>query len=204
MSEDASLKDQLFEILSREKKSIAELTDMFGVTRNTVVVHLRQLEASGLVERVAAPRTGNVGKPTMLYRATSGSEDRNSKAYPTFAEMQAKGLASVMSEKQRVKFYKQIGADKAKNVQVPDDLDFKARIILAQDFANDLGAALTIDETEDTFVLSSFTCPVATVVRTEPCACHALAEIFERLTGHSTKQCCQRGDKLVCRFEIEK
>lgn len=204
MTDDVSLKDQIFEALSRQKMSIADLTSMFMVTRNTVVVHLRQLEASGLVSRMPAERRGTVGKPTTLYAAAGGNEDRNSSAYPPFAEMQARGLASILTEEQRVEFYKQIGEAKAKAVGLSDDLKFSERLTRAQKFADDLGAALSVEETEDHFVLSSFTCPIASVVRAEPCACHALAQIFEVLTGRPTKQCCRKDDKLVCRFEIAK
>lgn len=204
MAETIPLREQIFDLLNRTTMSIAQLTKHFGVTRNAVVVHLQNLEASGLIRRLSAERAGKVGKPTTLYTAEPGNEDQNSRAYHSFAEMQAKGLSSILNDKERRAFYKKIGKQGSDSLVVRDDLDFAERLQLAQGYADDLGAATTIEETDDAFVLQSYTCPIASIVRIEPCACHTLAEIFTKLTGHRTKQACQHGEKLICRFEIAK
>lgn len=204
MPETLPLKDQIFDLLNRSNMSIAQLTEHFGVTRNAVAVHLRNLEASGLIRRLPAERAGKVGKPTVLYAAALGTEDQNSRAYRAFAEMQTKGLTAVLNDKERRAFYKKMGKQESSNLEIRDDLRFSERLLIAQRYADNMGAATTIEETDDAFVLQSFTCPIGSIVRIEPCACHTLAEVFAKITGHPTKQACQHGEKLICRFKIAK
>ena len=199
-----SLKDDLFNELNREAQTIAQLTTRFGVTRNSVVVHLKELESSGLVTRVALNREGRVGKPATLYAATAGNEDRNSLAYRSFSEMLVRALGKQFSSQQRQKFYERMGRAEGKAIDFSDHKSLKDRLAATQSFADEMGAATSLEHCDSKYILRSFTCPIAALVRIEPCACVALAALFEQLTGRPTREACLRGEKLVCQFEIEK
>lgn len=59
-------KDQILGLLLRGSMTVAELGQRLGVTRNAVNVQLKQLEAEGLVRRVAPSGARGVGKPALV------------------------------------------------------------------------------------------------------------------------------------------
>lgn len=199
-----SLKDELFQALSREAQTVSQLTKRFDVTRNAVVVHLRQLESAGLVTRSSAPRAGKVGKPAAVYVAKAGTEDRNSLAYRALAVMLARSVRDWLDDGDRDRFYRQMGRREGAAEEVSRLDGLEARLKAVQAFADGLGAATSLEWTETRVILRSYTCPIGSVVRVEPCACKALAAMFEEMTGHPTTETCRRGAKLVCQFEFER
>ena len=199
-----SLRDDIFNELSRRPRTIAELTDLFGVTRNSVVVQLKQLESAGLVAREASRRGGQVGKPATVYAATSGHEDRSSTAYRAFSEMLVRALGEQLNPAQREKFFHKMGSREGQAMAAPGEGSLRERLAEMQAFADRMGAATTLEETDAHYVLRSFTCPIAALVRIEPCACTTLAALFQEMTGRPTKEACRREGKLICQFEIEK
>ncbi|MEM7226680.1 MAG: helix-turn-helix domain-containing protein [Pseudomonadota bacterium] len=198
------LKDEIFEVLSKQGQTVAQLAERFGVTRNSIVVQLGRLESAGLVTRSTLHREGQVGKPAILYEAAAGHEDRNSSAYRAWSEMQARALGSFLRPDRRRKLYRQMGEAEGRAIDFSGLKSLEERLAATQAFADDLGAATSLEEGADSYMLRSFTCPIAAVVRIEPCACASLAALFEQLTGRPTRDRCLRGDKLVCQFEIEK
>jgi len=198
------LKDEIFRALSRESLSIAELCKQFGVTRNAVVVQINQLLSAGLVAPSVAPRQGKVGKPATLYSAVAGNEDRRSTAYRTLSTMFASALGRRFNEQERAAFYRSMGEVEGQAMRLPNGASDEQRLAHAKEIADAMGANAEIHSRDDHVVLSSFTCPIASVVRAEPCGCDFMAALFENLTDMPTTSKCARKDRLVCRFELKR
>ena len=198
-----SLKDDIFQLLSREPQTVSQLTERFGVTRNAVVVHLNQLESAGLVSRKSPTRAGRVGKPAAVYVASDGTEDQNSLAYRALAVMLAGSVRERLDDSERDGFYRQMGRSAGERQAVSKDGSLEERLEAVQALADSLGAATSLERGETAVILRSYTCPIASVVRVEPCACKALAAMFEEMTGVPTTEACKRNGKLICQFEFE-
>ena len=198
-----SLNDKILELLNREELTVARLAEEFGVTRNAIVVQLAKLESAGLVERTEPGRVGHVGKPPSVYKATPGNEDRNSHAYQPFSELLSRSMAGRLKRSQRLLLYRDIGEAMAAEID-PSNLDtLDARVAAVRRVADGLGAATQLEKRDKTYIIRSYTCPIASVVRNDPCACASLEAFFSKVTGCPVREVCSRDGKLVCQFEID-
>lgn len=197
-------KEEILELLNRKARTVNQLAEEFSVTRNSILVHLNKLESAGLVIRSAQSGSGQVGKPASLYEAAPGSEDENSRAYRPFAKLMTHALVAKLDEAERLELYRDMGNVMSEDVPTTKLKSLEDKIGAAVSIADELGAAVQLEETEKTFCIHSFTCPIAAVVRTDPCACSVLKVFFENVTGHTVREECVRSSKLFCRFVIEK
>ncbi len=199
-----SLKDDIFNALSRESLSVSDLCQRFDVTRNAVVVQINQLVSAGLVAPSSARREGKVGKPATIFTAVAGHEDRGSHAYRHLSVMLVRALERSLGKKERKAFYRSMGRDEAKALPQAANETEEERVARAKAFADEMGGATEIEVMEDAYVLRSFTCPIGSVVRVDTCGCLLMASVFETLTELPTKVRCLRGERLVCQFEMRR
>lgn len=197
-----STRDDILAILRRETLTIRELAQRLGLARNAIVLALQHLGADGLV--TSGPRKEKrAGKPALQYSAAPGREDVASSAYPPFAELLMAALPAHLKPGDIEQLMKIVGRRMAGDLGVAADAPFAARLQAAIDQVNDLGAAAVVTREDGGTVVRSFSCPLARVVRREPCACEAVAAFFADVTGVNVEQRCQRGETLVCEFLIE-
>ncbi len=197
-------KDKIFEMLNHEALTIVELTERFGLTRGAIALHLKDLEAAGLIERNLREHTGDVGKPPAEYRASAGFEDRKSLAYPVVAPTMIGAVQQSLDEKTRTTLYSEIGKQLASHVDVTNLKTLKERLKAATNVADSLGAATHTENLSDAIIVRSYTCPIASMVREDGMCCVIIQEYFGNATGHRCVQECQRDTRLVCQYRIFK
>lgn len=181
--------------------TIPELLTRLNVTRNAVIVPLKQLEADGLVEGETLRGKG-VGKPAVRYSVVAGQEDITSRAYPTFAELTMQAMAEQLSQEQIGKLMRQVGQKMATHLDVNGQLSSTERLKAATDFMDTLGAETVVETRDGSSIVRSFSCPLGRAVRQEPCVCSVVAAFFADVTGSSVDEQCDRGEKLFCKFVI--
>lgn len=187
--------------LRREALTIRELADRLGVARNAVVLSLQQLSSDGLV--AGRPRKEKrAGKPALEYAVVAGREDVASLAYPSFAEVLVDTLPEHLTADQLMQLMHSVGRKMAAGLDVEQGQQFAQRLERAIDFVNALGAEATVTATAQGVLVQSFSCPLARAVRRQPCVCEAMASFFADATGADVVQRCDRGDKLICQFDI--
>ena len=199
-----STRDEILAILRRETLTIRELAGRLGLARNAVVLALQQLSADGLVVS-SARKEKRAGKPALQYAAAPGREDVASSAYPPFAEQLVAALPDHLGPRDVAALMTTIGRRMADQLDVDDSLPFAARLQAVVAEVNALGAAAVVTRSDDdrATVVRSFSCPLARVVRRQPCACDAVAAFFAKVTGAHVEQRCRRDAALVCEFVIE-
>ena len=197
-------KDEIFEILNYEALTIAELVDHFGLTRGAIALHLKELEAGGLVERSLRQHAGTVGKPPAEYRASAGFEDRKSLAYPVVAPTMIEAIGQSLNEKTKTELYAEIGKKLATHVDGTDLKTLTERVSAATKVADSLGAATYVEEVEDAIIVRSYTCPIASMVRNDAGCCTIIQEYFANATGHPCVQECKVGNRVICQYRISK
>lgn len=195
-------KDEILRLLNREALTVAELADRLGVTRNAIVQPLRQHEAAGLI-RVSETQRGRVGKPAVRYEAVPGHEDRDSGAYPAFAELLVASASRSLTRNQLLALMHSVGREMAAHVDSGGVDEVAGRLELACAFVDRLGAATTLEVTGDELVMRSHTCPLARAVRRDGCVCQAVASFLASVTGAEVREFCDRGPKLTCQFAVK-
>lgn len=202
MGETMSTKDEILSLLRRDALTVTELSARLDVTRNAVIVPLRQLEADGLVEG-SERRARRVGKPAVEYAAVAGREDVASRAYPPFAELLLQALPEQLSREQIQHLMLQVGQKMAGHLDLEERQAFSDRLKAATDFADSVGAETVVETTEEGAVVRSYSCPLGRAVRQEPCVCSVMEAFFAKVTGAEVDEQCERGDKLLCKFVIK-
>lgn len=196
-----STKDEILSLLRRETLTVTELAARLDVTRNAVIVPLRQLEADHLIEG-AERRDKRVGKPAVEYSALAGREDVASRAYPPFAELLLQSLPEHLSRDQIGLLMQQVGQKMAQHLDGDAQAGFAERLKAATEFADSVGAETVVELTGDGAVVRSFSCPLGRAVRQESCVCGVIGAFFAEVTGAQVEEQCERGEKLFCKFVI--
>lgn len=202
MGEAMSTKDEILSLLRRDALTVTELAERLDVTRNAVIVPLRQLEADGLVQGTER-RAKRVGKPAVEYAAVAGREDVASRAYPPFAELLLQSLPAHLSRERIPDLMQQVGRKMASHLEGTAQADFALRLKAATDFADSVGAETVVEVTDGGAVVRSFSCPLGRAVRQEPCVCSVMGAFFSEVTGAEVDEQCERGEKLFCKFVIK-
>lgn len=196
-----STRADILTILRREALTIRELADRLQVARNAIVLSIQQLTSDSLV--AGRPRKEKrAGKPALEYLAVPGREDVASQAYRPFAELLLEALPDHLSPDQLEQLMRSVGRKMSARLGADQRTAFAERLDAAIKFVNELGAEAIVTASEHGVVVQSYSCPLARAVRKQPCVCQAMATFFAETTGAAVQQRCDRGDKLVCQFEI--
>ena len=198
-----STKNQILSLLRREQLTVNEISARLRVSRNAVIVPLKQLEASGLVEAVAT-KGSRVGKPATVYAVVPGIEDIASQAYPAFAALLTEAVSEQFSRQQVEQLMKTVGRKMAASLNAQDKSSFADRVQAATDFVDSVGAETVVESTKGGCTVRSYSCPLARAVRQDACVCSAVASFFSCVTGTKVDEQCERGNKLLCKFVISK
>ena len=196
-----STKDAIVSILRKESLTASELAQRLGVTRNAVIVPLRQLEAEGIVLG-AERKAKRVGKPALEYRVSPGQEDRRSQAYPAFVEVLVEAAGDKLSAIQVEDLMKTAGRKMASAVHFDPTWNADERLTAARAFLDGLGAETLLEPGEGASILRSFSCPLGRAVRKQPCVCSVVEAFLEEAVGVPVQQTCTREDRLRCEFHI--
>ena len=197
-----STQDEIVSLLSQQAMTVAELAARLDVTRNAVMVPLRQLEAEGLVSG-AEREAKRVGKPALEYRLAPGREDHLSKAYPPFVEVLMATASDQLPRSQVEELMLATGKNMALELGVDSTLNTQERLNVARRFLDGLGADTLLENEGGTPVLQSFSCPLGRAVRKEGCVCLVVKAFLERVTGAQVSEQCSRAERLHCKFVIE-
>jgi predicted ArsR family transcriptional regulator len=195
-------RNEILTALRRRPLTVAEIGNLMGVTRNAVIVQLKQLEAAGLVRPTVTRREGGKGKPAMAYEATQGSEDVESTAYRPFLGALMAVLRSKLSGETLSDIMVATGERLAQEAGLDHPQTFEDGLKAAMAVADSLGAKTEAVPYEGGIMIQNFCCPVGSTAREDGCVCQALAAFFATATGRPTLEHCLRNDRLICQYHI--
>jgi predicted ArsR family transcriptional regulator len=189
---------QLLVLLRRAERSINELADALGISDNAVRMHVASLQRDGMVETAGVERdTG--GKPAQRYQITPAAEELFPKAYAVvFGE-----LVRVLEEEQGTesveRLLRKVGARAAGGAGVGDE---EARVERAAAVLRSMGGDVEVERTETGWRIRGHGCPLSGVTGENETVCAVGEAVVGEVTGLRVSECCQRGDRPRCAFEI--
>lgn len=198
-----STKSDILNLLQRAPLTVVQLCEHLAVTRNAVIVQLKQLESEGLVRRSKIRPPNTVGKPPVVFEAAPGSEDVTSTAYQILLTNLLAVLKDRYDADELGEVLEQTGRQLAQSAGLSNPQNFQSGLHAAMAAADSLGASTEAVVQEGGVMVRNFTCPVGSVVREEQCVCRAMAGFFSEATGQPASECCLREDRLICQYFIE-
>ena len=67
---------------------------------------------------------------------------------------------------------------------------------------NELGGLAELEERDSSFVICGYSCPLAAATPGHPEVCRSAETLIAELAGVPVRECCDRGKKPRCCFEV--
>ena len=191
---------RIIALLRRGASTVEELAAELGVTDNAVRAHLQLLEREGMLRATGTRQGPGAGKPATTYELSSSAEAALSSAYAPVLTALLQTLAEQMPPETLDEILRQTG--RRIGPSSPEGGSLDARVRAAAKLLAGLGSELDVERTENAYVLRGYACPLATAVRGEPTACHAVEELISAVVGEPVQERCDRSSAPRCRFEV--
>jgi predicted ArsR family transcriptional regulator len=94
-----------------------------------------------------------------------------------------------------------VGRRVGAGVTVPEDLP--GRVAAAAGALRSLGGDIEPQLTPGGWRLQGFGCPLSRVTAKHPEVCELARSVVEEITGQSVVECCERGDRPRCAFQLQ-
>jgi predicted ArsR family transcriptional regulator len=190
---------RIVDIIRRSPATATEIADQLEMTYNAVRAHLSVLERDGLV-RVAETRRGDT-RPAVVYELAPNVDDVLSHAYMPFASHLVRVLGERVPERELDDVMREVGRRLAKERSRPAG-SLTDRVDAASALLQELGAPNEVERVDGTARIRGFGCLLAAAVQGRPQVCHAMESLLEEFIGAPVRECCDRGERPRCCFEI--
>lgn len=188
-------------LLRRTSLTVDQIAAPLGLTDNAVRSHLTSLERDGLVEQSVA-RRGGVGKPAFEYRIAADAEPLFSQAYIPILTQLLDVLRERLSRAELEGVMQAVGSRIAAAQPSPAG-ELEERLEKASALLDELGGVTEVKRGEDgALAIRGFSCPLGAAVQGHPEVCTAVETMLSGVVGVPVRECCERGDRPRCCFEI--
>ena len=191
---------EIVELLRKGEMTIDELASALGVTRTAVRAQLARQLRDGFVEERGTRRSAS--KPARLYGLTTDAGLLLSRAYVPILTELLHVLARRLSRAEFDVLMHEVG----KGLVPPTGRPPKSladRITGAQELLGSFGALTEVSESEGSYTILGYGCPLAAVTADHPEACRTLEALIGELVGAPTVAACERYERKSCCFEIK-
>ena len=194
------------QIVSRLRKGAATVEDLakaLGLTDNAIRSHLATLERDGLVRQDGVRRTPGAGKPATVYEIHPDAEPLFSRAYAPVLTALLDELGDQLPAERSDDLMRAVGRRLARAAGSPPAGGLEARADAAVALLNSLGGTAQLDRSEGKLVIRGCGgCPLSSATSRRPQLCRALESLLSEYVGASIRECCNRGERPRCHFEI--
>lgn len=190
---------KLLGLLRRAPRTIGELSRALGLTDNAIRTHIAALSRDGLVEEAGAQRdTG--GKPARLYTLSRKGDELFPKAYAVALNGLVEEIARTEGWDRAVELLQGVGTKAAAGLVRGGPLEARLDVALAT--LRGLGADIEGLKNDTGWTLQGYACPLAQVTAEHPQVCALVTSLVAEITGRPVTECCERGERPRCRFEV--
>jgi predicted ArsR family transcriptional regulator len=198
-----STRGRIIGLLRRGAGTVEELAQSLGLTDNAIRSHLAALERDGLVKQEGSRRGPGAGKPALIYGIDPEVEPLFSRAYAPVLGALLDELAERLPRRRRDALLRAAGRRLAETLPPPPAGGLDARLPAAVALLHSLGAEVETERSRGTVTLRGLTsCPLSSAVSRRPELCQALASLLAEFLDTDVRDCCDRGDRSRCCFEI--
>lgn len=192
---------RLLTLLRRSPLTITQMAERLQVTDNAVRSHMATLGRDGIVEPAGNLREGR-GKPARLYALTRQGEELFPKAYAVVLDSLIEELGRREGEDQAIALLRAAGNRLGAAVARP--ADFEGRVNAAAQAVEGLGGDIEVQASAGGWRLQGHGCPLSMVTARRHEVCSLVQAIIEEVLGHQVTECCDRGDRPRCAFDISR
>ena len=197
-----STRGRMVTLLRRRGQTVDELAAEVGLTNNGVRAHLATLERDGLVTQQGSVRSSNGGgKPAYVYELTQEAEGLFLKAYEPTLRQFLDVLSDQLGPEESEALLRLVGRRLAGEHPARSD-GAHARLESAVEALNELGGLAELEERDGALVIQGYSCPLAGVTTDHPELCRMAETMIAELAGVPVHECCDRGERPRCCFEI--
>jgi len=198
-----STTQKITDLLNREPLTVIELATRLGISRNSVHQHVTRLHAAGVLVLMPDRAPEGAGKPARQYRTAARNEDFHSEAYKPVLASLIQTISTDLTAKQRVNVLENTGRALAQAAGLEAKGNLKTDIQKSVDAVNSLGAMAELEQEGNNFRITCFSCPVASLVHSEPMTCRMVAAFFSEASGKQVTVDCRKDETVVCGFNFE-
>lgn len=194
--------NRIVNLLNRAPKTVSELADELEISRNSVHQQVSKLEAAGILEKIAPSQITGAGKPAYKYRTAPGREDSFSTAYKPVMDVIMQTLSEELPANSRIRFLEKTGRTLARSASLQPSGNLDRDLKKSLEAVNSMGAMAELTCTNDERFISCHSCPVGTLVHSEPMTCRMVAAFFSEAVGRTVSVKCRRNETVICGFEV--
>ena len=192
-------RSRIIQLLLLGQKTIEQMAETLGVTRNAIRAQLALLLREGLVEIKGEVKGSR--RPAGVYGIRAGADVGSSKAYSVVLSQLVRVLADQMPLRHFESIMKNVGHSMATAVSRPAGSG-RERVAGALKVLRSLGSEAMVSDEGKTIVIKSNGCPISRVVETNKRSCVVMQSFLAGFTGLPVTECCDHGERPNCRFEI--
>jgi len=194
---------QVVALLRRGARTVEELAQSLGLTDNAIRAHLASLERGGLVRQEGLRRGAGAGKPASLYEIAPDAEPLFSRAYAPVLAALLDELAAQLPAKRRTAVMEALGRRLATDLGRAPPGSLKARVEAGAKLLTALGGGAEVERRNDRFVIRGCAgYPLSAATAHHADLCHAVESLLTEFIGAPVTECCDRGERPRCRFEV--
>ena len=189
-------------LLRRGSRTVEDLARKLDLTDNGVRAHLATLERDGIVQQRGSVRRGSGGgKPAYVYELTREAESLFPKAYEPVLRQLLDVLAGQLGSEESEALLRRVGRSIAEGKTIPAD-GVRARLEATVGVLNELGGLADLEESDGSYIIRGYSCPLAAVVPDHPEVCRMAETLLSELAGVPIYEHCDRGERPRCCFEV--
>jgi DeoR family transcriptional regulator, suf operon transcriptional repressor len=181
-----------------------DMARKLGLTQSAVRIHINAMERDGLVRRVGK-RAGTT-RPSHIFELTPEVEQLLSTAYVPLLTQLVDVFAQALPADQIEGLLRQTGIGLARELtrgRRPRG-GLAARASGVSDLLNTQLGATTRVESNGTIVIRGSGCPLAALTGKHPGVCLAMESFVAEIVGVPVRECCDRGGRPQCCFEVRR
>jgi predicted ArsR family transcriptional regulator len=195
----AGTRARIVELLRRGRLTANEIAARLGLTHNAVRVHLAALERDGLVREGGMQPSAS--RPAVVYEVVPAAEALFSHAYIPFVAHLVRVLGERMPAVELDELMRTVGRRVAADWPRPRG-DLAQRVAAASALLEELGGINEVERADDGFVIRGYGCLLAEAIHGRPEVCRAMESFMAELVEVPVHECCERGERPRCCFEI--
>jgi predicted ArsR family transcriptional regulator len=193
-------RSRLLSLLRRSPQTITALSQTLKLTDNAVRTHIAALERDGIVKHLGTQRdTG--GKPARLYSLTKEGEELFPKAYALVLGSLVEEITREDGEAHTVELLRAVGERMA--TKGPASKAGSDRVEKAAEALRALGGDIEVRHSGSVWRLQGHACPFSAVTTKHAEVCALAQAVVATIVGQPVRECCDRGERPRCAFEIE-
>ena len=184
---------------------IEYLSKELKITSMGIRQHLLSLERKGLIDYVTKKQ--GIGRPAFLYRLTDKADDLFPKAYHSFIIDTLKDIEKNEGRDKVDELFKwrrmRLLKDTKDILSEKNNIDEK--VYGLKDMLESKGYFVELDESEDSFTLKEFNCPIFQVASEFKEACKHELQFYKEVLGRDVKRLeCMSDGNVSCTYSIPK